>query len=399
MSIKRKPSTIERKMIISPLKAYLTRKFRIEIIRNDTIDLKPPYIILSNHTNNWDPLIINCFVEEPICFVAAAPLFRHPLLKKVLDYTGAIPKTKARLDTSTIRNMLAAKKHNRVIGIFPEGNRCWDGQTESIVQSTAKLVKLLNIPVVIGTIQGGYLTHPRWADSDRTGKISLSLEKKWDVDEFKDADIETIHNKLTEALSFDELAWQQEQGIAYKGERLANYLERLLYVCPSCNTIGSLHSEDDLFRCRSCDYSVRYNEYGSFEPKNKPLFYRYVHEWNDWQLQYTKKKLFAASHETAWRDVLKTEVKLFVSEHERPLMLLSTGNLTWHKDHILFTPSNNSDPIRFSIDKLDGVNVHMNSKLDFHYDERMIRMDFFHPRTSAYMWYQILKLSSVQKEG
>lgn len=397
MSIKRKPSWLERMVVLSPIKAYLRRKYRIEVVRNDTLHLKPPYMILSNHTNHWDPLIINSYVKEPICFVAAAPLFKHPLLKKVLNYTGAIPKTKARNDTST---MLEAKNHNRVIGIFPEGNRCWDGQTESIVYATAKLVKLLNIPVVIGMIKGGYLTHPRWADSDRIGEITLSLEKKWDVDDFKDVSIESVHQQITAALAHDEMAWQQKHKLAFQGERLANYLERLLYVCPSCKAIGRMHSEASSFSCKACDYSVIYNEFGFFEPSHKPLYFQYVHEWNKWQLQFTKKNLLEPAVQTAWHKALRTEVKLLVSdEHDNPFMKLSRGYITWHKSYMLYTPSEDSDPISFTIDRIEELNIHMNNKLDFRYDDHMIRMEFYRPRTSVYMWYHILKFSNAHTEG
>src|SRR5690606_25497073 len=99
--------------------------------------------------------------------------------------TGAIPKMKFTNDTRTIRSILQAKKSNRVIGLFPEGNRNWDGVTEPLTYATAKLIKSLNIPVVIATIAGGYLSHPRWGESHRKGQISISFIKKWDKDELK----------------------------------------------------------------------------------------------------------------------------------------------------------------------------------------------------------------------
>ena len=177
MSLERKPGKLAQKLVLTPIRAYIERRSNVIIERNDTLGMEPPYLVLSNHVTNWDPLYINCYVNEPICFVAAAPLFRNPLLKRVLDYTGAISKTKFKNDTSTVRSMLKAKKHRRVIGIFPEGNRTWDGRTEPLVYSTAKLVKLLDIPVVIVTIRGGYLSHPRWADKHRKGVLD-AIDRK-----------------------------------------------------------------------------------------------------------------------------------------------------------------------------------------------------------------------------
>ncbi|GIP16524.1 hypothetical protein J40TS1_21660 [Paenibacillus montaniterrae] len=400
MSIERRPSWLERKLLLSPIKAYLKHKYQIELERNDTAKLKPPYIILANHTNKWDPLFINCFVEDPICFVADAPLFRNPLLKRVLDYTGAIPKATAKNETGTIRNMLTAKKHNRVIGIFPEGNCCWDGTTKDIAYATAKLVKLLNIPVVIGHVKGGYLSHPRWADHDRKGKITVSLEKKWDEGELQAMSVEAVHQGITAALAYNEIAWQAEQRVAFQGQGLANYLERALFVCPSCKTVGKLHSEGRQFSCTACGYSVIYNELGYFEPKHKPMHFQFVHQWNAWQLQYTKTNLHEQQLYKAWRQALADEVKLYVSSSEEsPFMQLSTGKLTWHRSYLLYKPHHDAEPLKLPIERLEGINVHLNSKLDFYMDNNMLRFDFFHPRSSAYMWYQVIRHSNLQQEA
>ena len=118
MSIERKPSVFERKLLLTPIRKYLELKFRMMVEKNETIGLKPPYLIVSNHVTDWDPLIINCYVEDSISFVAASQVFRHPLMEKVLNYTGAISKTKGRADSSTIRNIIKAKKAKRVIGLF-----------------------------------------------------------------------------------------------------------------------------------------------------------------------------------------------------------------------------------------------------------------------------------------
>lgn len=161
------------KLLLFPIRKFIEQRSQVVIERNDTLQMNGPYIILGNHVTNWDPLLINCYVDEPICFIAGDSLFRNPFLKRILNYTGAIPKMKYTNDIRTIRSVLKAKKHERVIGIFPEGNRNWDGTTESFISATAKLVKSLNIPVVIATIRGGHLSHPRWADQHRKGTIEL----------------------------------------------------------------------------------------------------------------------------------------------------------------------------------------------------------------------------------
>lgn len=80
MSIEKKPGKTVERLLRTPIKAFIEHRSDIVIERNDTKDMEGPYIILSNHVNNWDPLLLNCYVDEPISFIAADPLFRNPFL-------------------------------------------------------------------------------------------------------------------------------------------------------------------------------------------------------------------------------------------------------------------------------------------------------------------------------
>ena len=143
MSIERRLTNFELQSFLIPIRQFLNSKYNVKVTRNDTIGLKPPFLVLGNHVTDFDPFFINSYIEEPISFVAASSAFRKPHVRMLLNYAGAIPKTKSRTDTSTIRNILKAKKAGKVIGIFPEGNRTWNGLTEPMVYSTVKLIKSL----------------------------------------------------------------------------------------------------------------------------------------------------------------------------------------------------------------------------------------------------------------
>jgi len=398
MSIQRKPSKFEQTIILSPIRTYIKAKYNISVEKNETIGLKGPYIVLSNHVNNWDPLFINCFVEEPLCFVAAAPLFRNKFLKKVLDYAGAISKTKQKNDMGTIRSMLAAKKHNRSVALFPEGNRNWNGHSDDIIYATAKLVKLLNIPVVIATIKGGYLSNPRWAATNRKGKMTISFEKKWDIDAFSDIEVEDVYKLLNDAIKFDEIAWNEQQKIPFYGKGLANYLERYLFTCPCCKNIGTMHSDNDLFMCTSCQYKVRYNAYGWLEQVEGDLKFKYLKDWNDWQLQYLAEQSSQTSFNEKLFSAMKDEVELSISEDDAPYVKHGLTTISWKNDalHICSSQSNINLSIPFR--ELEGLNVHMHNKLDFFLGNKLIRLNFHHPRTSAYKWHKLISLYQTKEE-
>lgn len=397
MSIEKKPTPLQYNLLATPIRKYIEKKYNVTVERNDTIGLKPPYIILGNHVNNWDPLFINCYVEEGISFVAAAPLFLNPNVRKALDFAGAISKTKGRADRQTVRDILKAKKAGRIIGLFPEGNRSWNGHTAPLVTSTSKLIKLLNIPVVIATIKGGYLSQPRWSDSIRKGKTVVSFEKLWAEGELKELDIDTVHETLTKALAFSDLQWQQQTGIEFKGKRLANYLERHLYTCPSCKEIGHMHSENDIFSCLQCGYSVLYNTKGSFEEMTGKLVFEHVYDWDCWQLEETAVKMKDSAFRELMARKLKDTVKVAASKDFSPFNWLGNFELQWQDDGILLTQhANNISPLHIKFDEMEGVNVQMHHNLDFFYNDVLYRVQFTNPRSSAYMWYKFIEMNQSE---
>ncbi|MGG6311427.1 lysophospholipid acyltransferase family protein [Paenibacillus macerans] len=392
MSIEKKPGKIAQRLILSVVRAIIRCRSRIEIERNDTMGLKPPYLILANHVTNWDPLYLNCYVDEPISFVTGASLFRNPLLAKVLHYTGAIPKTKYKNDTRTIRGMMKAKKHGRVIGLFPEGNRNWDGTTEPLIFSTAKLVKMLDIPVVIATISGGHLSSPRWADSHRRGMIRLSLVKKWDAGAFADISPETIHRMLTDALAHDEMEWQARTGAAYIGKAPAHYLERLLFICPHCEQPGQLRSEQDLFGCKSCGYTVRYTPQGNFAPFTHPLKFATTRDWNRWQLGKLERAVREPEQLPQWEPVMQDHVHMYISEADQPFRRIASGNLRWRAQQasILSFQGEAGQAYSFPLSRLEGLNVQLHHKFEFYAEDKLYRFLFYQPRTSAYKWLKFI---------
>ena len=55
--------------------------------------LKPPYIVLANHTSNFDPALVQVAVGKDACrFMTSNYYFRLPLVGYILRQWGAIAK-------------------------------------------------------------------------------------------------------------------------------------------------------------------------------------------------------------------------------------------------------------------------------------------------------------------
>lgn len=387
MSIERRLSDFEKKLILTPIRTYIEATYNVEVVRNDTLGMKPPYIIVGNHVTNWDPFFINCYVEEPICFVAAAPAFRNPIMKRVLEYAGAISKTKSRADSSTVRGLVRAKKANRVIGLFPEGNRTWNGRTEPLVYATAKLVQSLNVPIVVAKIRGGYLSHPRWATSVRKGKVTVSLERLFEGEDVKALSTDAVHEALTEALTLDDFAWQRETSMTYPGKNLAHHLERYLFACPHCEEVGKLHSHDDRLTCQACNYEVRYTVEGLFAQVNEPLHFARIDDWNAWQQQLLQR---TASKSTHISEALRDDVTLLYETDDGQLTKQGKASMTCDGESIVLTLADRE--LRLALANIQNISIHKHHKIDFYYDGALYHVKFTNKRASVYMWYSYVNV-------
>ncbi|WP_461204930.1 lysophospholipid acyltransferase family protein [Clostridium sp. DL1XJH146] len=371
---------------------YLKKRYRVSINDEEVKELKPPYLILPNHVNNWDPFMVSVFMDNPIHWVASDEQFRNPIKASLLrNLAGAIPKTKNKSDMDTVRTILKIKKMNGVVGIFPEGARSWQGKTRPLVYSTAKLAKSLKIPVVTVLIKGGYMSKPRWALKTRIGKMQIDYKIALMPEEIKRLSVEEIHENLTESLEYDEYQDKCLDMIPFKGKRLAEYIEKYLFVCPKCDAVASLESMDDIAYCRECDYSVRYNEYGYFEKLKDQIYFKHPGKWDQWQLLRVREMLKAVEGKKNKGNLVEDDkVKLFTGQRMKALVKKDVGNIILNNDGIFFE-GYSSEIIKFDAEKIVGINVVLNREFEFYYEDVLYRFKFNSPRVSPYKWVEFIK--------
>jgi 1-acyl-sn-glycerol-3-phosphate acyltransferase len=365
------------------LGAYLKVRFRMEANYNEIKYLKGPYVILGNHTNNWDPFMVSIYIKEPIHFVTGEGNFKNPFLRwALLNLVGAIPKTKFMPDSTTIRQIIKVKNSNGIIGIFPEGQRNWHGVTGEILYSTSKLIKSLKLPVVTVVLKGAYMTHPRWSEKSRRGKIELYYHLALTTDNIQQMSQEEIFNIISENLYHDDMQWQKFNNIAYKGAN-AERLELFLFACPHCSSLETLVSKGTEYKCTSCGYSVDYNEYGTIISKSDILHFDSLYEWDKWQLGLLHKKLDSMSEdELAFQC---NSVTIYEGRKMKNFSGKLSGNLILYKDKLVIK-YNAGQEKEFYIRDMDGINVNLSKNLEFFYNKIMYRIIFNIKYVSAYMW-------------
>lgn len=269
--------------------------------------IKGPYLILSNHQLAMDPFLLALSFKGPIYFVASDMIFSIKFWSKLIVYlVNPIPKTKYRSDKETVRDMIKIVRSKGTIGIFPEGNATFSGETQHIPPSIAKLIKLLKIPVIFYHIEGGALTKPRWSHHVKRGKVIGYVHKVWPYDAYKDLSVDSIIALVKENLYVNDHDLNQEKKIRYKGKKLAEDIESSYFYCPNCHSLNTIYSNDDHVCCKNCTFSVVYTLYGTFEKTHQTAFFETTVPWYKAQEEALAKALEAT----------KDDEVLFVDEEE-----------------------------------------------------------------------------------
>ena len=250
------------------------------------LDKKKPYIILSNHTAQLDPLFLVSSFNRPIQFVMLDIMFDTFLGKVLKVLANPIAKEKDVVDVSTIRNMYDVIKQNGVVGLFPSGDCTCTGIESKIDPSIAKLVKKLNAEVILYKTTGLFGIRPRFSKKIRKGKSSGNVVDVITTEELQILSNEEIYSRITNALYCDQV---KENKDLFKSKASAEYLEKVLYVCPDCFSISSLESSGNEIKCRKCGFSATYNERMRFVRNNAVRDSASVNnletiaEWNEFQ--------------------------------------------------------------------------------------------------------------------
>lgn len=86
-----------------------------------------PYILISNHLHNIDPLLLQIALPRNCHYFTKREAFEYPIIRDVARWTGAFPVDRGTPDRWAIRRAEAALQQGIPVGIYPEGTRSTTG--------------------------------------------------------------------------------------------------------------------------------------------------------------------------------------------------------------------------------------------------------------------------------
>jgi len=330
---------------------WVLRKFNCTL---ETCTAEGPLLVLANHNTDWDPLLIGCAFPNYMSFVASEHIFRWGFLSKVLNFLVApIARLKGTTAGDTALTMMRRLRKGGSVAMFAEGNRSFNGLTNTILPATGKLARGCGATLVTYRFDGGYFSSPRWAGkSVRRGRLTGKVVNIYSPEQLKAMSTDEVNEAICRDLYVDAYAVQREQMIPFVGKNLAEGLETVLCRCPKCGAVGTLSSAGDTLSC-VCGFSVKYNEYGFFEGEDAPF-----DNLTDWDQAQTKELCahIPADGSPIFADTAMSIVEILPDHSERPL---GCGDMALHTDRLEICG------LVFPLDTISGFSIHGPQTSDF----------------------------------
>jgi 1-acyl-sn-glycerol-3-phosphate acyltransferase len=358
-------------------------------------ELKPPFLVIPNHVMRVDPAVVNYFIPVPVHFLSSDANFRKPLPSFLLRQLGTIPTAKQADDMGSLRLMLKLLKDKKVVGIFAEGKRSWDGASLPIIPSTAKLVKIAKVPVLVSLLKGGYMSEPRWSFHGRRGRVVV--EQKLAVTAEQAATLNTgeITRLIDGALAHDDSAFQRQSRRPYLHKRPAETLQLALFYCPECSSLNTMHSEGRRFYCRSCGHEVEFTPSYRFRPASgaarqsagtQPHFGT-IREWSVAQDAFVERHLVSLIETGEPHEVFgDPNTVLYTGYRSARLREQARGRFSFHLDGLRFRPDGTAPERFFQWPQVKALNVVYSDQVEFYFDGTLYVVRFPAHDTSGYKY-------------
>jgi 1-acyl-sn-glycerol-3-phosphate acyltransferase len=191
-----------------------------------------PCLVLANHSTLIDPITLPIAARRSIQWMGSETVVKAPYIGPFQRWIGTVPKKRFHSDIKAVWTLRKWAQLGSAVGLFPEGERSWDGSLRPFLPGLASLIRLLKIPIVTCRIDNNYRQWPRWAKRPRRGRLAITFDPPWTADAgmTEAALIDTIRQRLSVS---------PESDLPLQGTATAQGLDNLVHQCPDCGHTGA----------------------------------------------------------------------------------------------------------------------------------------------------------------
>lgn len=315
-----------------------------------------PVLVLSNHQTDFDSLIVNLSFNRLLCAVATDNLFKKDFFGWLIRKFGSIPKRKGGVDLNSTVLMLKAIRGKRSVVLFPEGNRSYAEFQYYVTPEIARLVKSMKVTLVLFNLHGGNGTRPRFMRKKRHGKFNGEIKLVLKYDEYKDMPDNELYQLIIENIK----VFDSESGELYKSKIRGEYLERMFFVCPSCQKTQTLYSKRQFITCQNCGFQAEFTEDLHLISNKSDIAYTRLLDWYNYQIKWVK-NFQNPANQTIFTD---QNVRLVTAETNEKSHLVAKGNMSLNNDVLKI------GDLEFDLKRIEVSSPVSGTKLLFTYDKK-----------------------------
>ena len=302
---------------------YLKTKFSYTTERMELVGDRP-CLILMNHSSFTDmKLAFRIFYPKRFGIVTTTDGFVG-ILGPLMRWLGCIPTQKFVSDMTLIRDieyMLKQKKAS--VLMYPEASYSFDGTATPLPRKMGVLLKKLGVPVVTVITQGAFARDPLYNNLQlRKVKVSAHVKCLFTAEEIKEKSVRELDEALVEVFSFDNFAWQRDNGVIIGEPFRADGLERILYQCPHCGAEGEMEGKGIGVTCHACGKHWEMDELGQLKATEGETEFAHIPDWYAWERQQVRKALEDGTYS------LETDVKIGMMVDYKNIYMVGDGHLS-----------------------------------------------------------------------
>ena len=265
------------------------KEYKIERINVD--DLKPPYLMLSNHLYFVD-FQLSALANYPHRTNNVANIDGYIKRAWLMNLLGCICTRKFSNDLHLIKSVVKVLKRGDVASIYPEARYSATGFTSFIPDSIGKLAKMCKVPVVVVIHHGNHL-HTPFYDFRKERKVPLhtTMTKILTAEEVAILSVDEINDRIKKAFEYDEYQYQKDNHILIKEPYRAEGLHKILYQCPHCLKEGKMNSKGAEIFCEECGKVWTWQEDGYLKANEGETEFDHIPNWYKWQIKNVKEEV------------------------------------------------------------------------------------------------------------
>lgn len=336
--------------------------------------IKGPVLVIGTHHGPYDfAVMISAMYPKRMSIVVAANLYYSKIYAKAVRMLKTcIPKKQFTSDLGSVKNIKKMIDAGISVALYPEGRFSIDGKNGRYADSVNRLIKWLGVPVVFIKCNASYHIRPRYAEDHRIGRLDAEVKTLFTAEEVKNLTVEEISARLKEEMSFNDMEYQAENGIAFKGKLgTATGLPNLLYKCPKCGAEFKHKTEGNAIFCTVCGNRAVLDEYGKITPDEGSVAPERIDFWYDWQYRELQKEIrLNADYELSHKVVLAAG-----DDKICDLIRVDEGVLTLNKDGF-FYDGKEYKGLRFPIPNPPSLALYLPSHIDMFDGDVLYRFIF-----------------------